>query len=132
IDEALAPWKTACERLGSVASEIEVYRATLESVRKEQRSVDLQAAKSELALLKVRKRRYEQDLVADIEALRKARDRKKAIENQKKEKRSQLTAHTKTVTEGLGGTINAYLDRLGAGFSIDYQQPNYRGTEPSA
>jgi hypothetical protein len=71
-------------------------------------------------------------MVASIQELLDAQIQKGALAADKVTKRGELTAHTTAVTQGLGATINAYLDRLGAGFRIDYQQPNYRGNEPAA
>ena len=132
IAPALTRWETALKTIQQVNGEIATYRLGLETVRKEQESADLKTLQSQLATLRGRKRRFEADIGADISEREQAQARKRAIEKEKGEKRTALTAHTKTVTEGLGTTINAYLDRLGAGFRIDYQQPNYRGNEPAA
>ncbi|MER9791693.1 AAA family ATPase [Mesorhizobium sp. M0213] len=59
-------------------------------------------------------------------------DDQETLKTRKEDLRGKLTAHTNRVTSTLGSTINAYLDRLGAGFQIDYQQPNYKGKEPAA
>ena len=44
----------------------------------------------------------------------------------------ELNEHGRLITETLGKTINSYLDRLNAGFKIDYREPNYQGKEPAA
>ena len=47
-------------------------------------------------------------------------------------RRRELATHSNTVSDTLGKAINAYLYRLGAGFRIDYQPPNFRGKDPAA
>ncbi|XOV82902.1 MAG: AAA family ATPase [bacterium] len=128
----LRSWQEHLGTLETINHEIVRYRENLVEIQQAQGSVDLSVLREELVGLKARKRRYEEDVVADVEELSTSRSRKQEIETNKKAKRADLTAHTKVVTEGLGNTINAYLDRLGAGFGIDYQPPNYRGNEPSA
>ena len=132
VDKSLSEWESARLVLADINDQINAYRATVEAIKKAQDAAELTKLQYQLALLKGSKRRYEADIVADIKELDTAQQRKNAIDKEKREKRTALTAHTKKVTEGLGATINAYLDRLGAGFRIDYQQPNYRGNEPAA
>lgn len=132
IASPLTRWDSARQALSTVNDQITAYRQELEEIKKAQEGTDPQKLKNELAVLKGRKRRYDDDIVSDIEGRQKAQSRKKEIDKEKGEKRAALTKHTKQVTEGLGATINAYLDRLGAGFRIDYKQPGYRGKEPAA
>ncbi len=125
-------WDSGRAAIVAYNQEIAAYGERIEGIRRAQASVNLDSVKNELAVLQARKKRYEPDtatIVADRQVLM---DRQKALKDGKDELREQLTAHTKRVTEGLGRTINAYLDRLGAGFQIDYQPPNYRGKEPAA
>ena len=132
LEAAIGRWNVAIAVISTANQQISTYRTQLEAVRAAQDATDLPVRMTELSVLKARKRRHEEDMVASIEALLEAQLRKGAIETDKTQKRGELTAHTVAVTEGLGATINAYLDRLGAGFRIDYQQPNYRGNEPAA
>ena len=131
LNDIIAGWTAARTTLMGINDQINTYRRSLEAVKKGQKGTDLANLKRELAILKGRKCRYAADIVSDIAERQTASQRKDTIEKEKREKRVALTAHTKNVTEGLGNTINAYLDRLGAGFRIDYQQPNYRGYEPA-
>lgn len=112
--------------------EIADYGRRIEEIRRTQVSVSLDSVKNELAVLQARKKRHAPDTASVVTERQTLLDRQTALKARKEELREQLTAHTKRVTEGLGATINAYLDRLGAGFQIDYQQPNYRGSEPAA
>ncbi|TIW10868.1 MAG: hypothetical protein E5V66_16315 [Mesorhizobium sp.] len=112
--------------------EIADYGRRIEDIRRAQASVSLDSVKNELAVLQARKKRHESNMASVVTERQTLLDRQTALKARKEEYRDQLTAHTKRVTEGLGAMINAYLDRLGAGFQIDYQQPNYRGSEPAA
>lgn len=132
IDGVIGHWKNALGAIQSANAQIGAYRTQLEDVRNAQDASDLPVRESELSVLKARKRRHDDDMNESIEALLEAQIRKGALDTDKAEKRRELTAHTAAVTEGLGATINAYLDRLGAGFRIDYQRPDFRGREPAA
>jgi wobble nucleotide-excising tRNase len=132
IKQPLARWEAAGLALSGINTKIAPYRADLGQIRKAQEGKDLQALKRELVIQKARKRRFEKDIASDIDERRTAIRRKDEIDKEKREKRAALTSYTKKVTEGLGVTINACLHRLGAGFRIDYRQPDYRGKEPAA
>lgn len=108
------------------------YGERIENIRRIQASVNLDLIKNELIVLRARKKRCQADTAAIVTERQTLMDHQKALKDGKDELRDRLTAHTKRVTVGLGMAINAYLDRLGAGFQIDYQQPNYRGSEPAA
>ncbi|TIO04053.1 MAG: hypothetical protein E5X88_33480, partial [Mesorhizobium sp.] len=125
-------WDSGRAAIVAYNQEIASYGERIEGIRRAQAGVSLDSVKNELAVLQARKRRYEADTAAIVADLQTLMDRQKALKDSKDELRGQLTDHTKRVTEGLGTTINAYLDRLGAGFQIDYQPPNYRGKEPAA
>ena len=87
---------------------------------------------NELKALQAQKHRFEEETVKKVGDLKAMRERKGDIAKEKTKLREALTAHGKTITEGLGKTINAYLKRLNAGFRIDYKEPDYRGKEPAA
>jgi wobble nucleotide-excising tRNase len=129
IKQPFARWEAARLVLCELNSIIAAYSSDLEQIKKAQQGKDLQGLNRELVIQKARKRRFEKDIVSDVAERQTATKRKDEID---KEKRAALTSHTRKVTEGLGATINAYLDRLGAGFRIDYRQPDYRGKEPAA
>lgn len=132
VEGTIRRWDEALAVIQGSNIRIAAYRIQLENVRRAQDASDLPDRKSELSVLKARKRRHEDDMKGNIDAYLEAQIRKAALDTDTTEKRRELTAHTATVTEGLGATINAYLDRLGAGFRIDYQRPDYRGREPAA
>lgn len=132
ITGALTQWEAAVTVINEINLQITAYRGRLIAIRDAQDAANLPVHKTALSISRARTRRYEPDMVANIEELQGAELRKAALAVDKTEKRGELTAHTTAVTQGLGTTINAYLDRLGAGFRIDYQPPNYRGSEPAA
>jgi len=132
IAGALTQWEEIVAVITEINRQITDYRSRLIAIRDAQDAADLPAQKTALSILRARKRRFEPDMVASIQELLDAQIQKGALAADKVTKRGELTAHTTAVTQGLGATINAYLDRLGAGFRIDYQQPNYRGNEPAA
>jgi|GEM_PF-1013108 wobble nucleotide-excising tRNase len=132
IAGALTQWEEAVSVIKEINQQIRAYREGLIAIRDAQDAADLPAQKTALSILRARTRRYEPDMVVNNEELQNAQLRKAALAIDKTAKRGELTVHTTAVTQGLGATINAYLDRLGAGFRIDYQPPNYRGKEPAA
>ncbi|MFG1320476.1 AAA family ATPase [Xanthobacter autotrophicus] len=125
-------WDSGRASIVAYNHEIAAYGERIEGIRRAQASVNLNAVTNELAVLRARQKRCEPDTAAIVADRQAILDRQKTLKGGKDGLREQLTAHTKRVTEGLGRTINAYLDRLGAGFEIDYQPPNYRGKEPAA
>ncbi|MDW9502241.1 ATP-binding cassette domain-containing protein [Sinorhizobium meliloti] len=125
-------WDSGRVAIVAYNQEIATYGERIEGIRRAQAGVNLDSVRNELAVLQARKKRYDAETAAIVANRQTLMDRQKALKDGKDELRDQLTAHTKRVTEGLGTTINAYLDRLGAGFQIDYQPPNYRGKEPAA
>jgi wobble nucleotide-excising tRNase len=132
FEQPLARWEAVRLSLSEINSIIAAYNTDLEQIKKAQEGKDLEGLNRELVIQKARKRRFEKDIVADIDERQAATKRKGEIDKEKREKRAALTRHTTKVTDGLGTTINAYLDRLGAGFRIDYRHPDYRGKEPAA
>lgn len=111
---------------------IAAYGERIEGIRRAQAGISIDFAKNELAVLRARQKRWEPTTSSVVAKRQALLERQGILKTQKETLRDQLTAHTSRVTAGLGTTINAYLDRLGAGFQIDYQQPNYRGSEPAA
>ncbi len=132
IAGALTQWEEVVAVIMEINRQVTAYGDRLIAIRDAQDAADLPAQKTALSILRARKRRFEPDMAASIQELLDAQIQKGALAADKVTKRGELTAHTAAVTQGLGVTINAYLDRLGAGFRIDYQQPNYRGNEPAA
>lgn len=71
-------------------------------------------------------------MVALASTLGECRQKKDAIAREKAQVREELDTHGRAITADLGVAINKYLQRLNAGFRIDYQEPDYCGKEPSA
>ncbi|MBU1213201.1 MAG: AAA family ATPase [Alphaproteobacteria bacterium] len=131
--EALArQWDEGRAAVVAYNAEIAAFGQRIEEVRRVQASANLDSLKNELAVLQARRKRYEAAVTAIVDERKTHLDKQEKLKAHKEELRSKLTAHTNRVTSTLGTTINAYLDRLGAGFQIDYQPPNYKGKEPAA
>ncbi|ORE91673.1 Hypothetical protein ATO13_18815 [Stappia sp. 22II-S9-Z10] len=133
VYEALAcQWDEGRAAVVAYNDEVAAFARRIEDVRRAQASANLDTLKSELALLQARRKRHEAAVAAIVDERKSLLCKQEGLKAQKEELRSKLTAHTNRVTSTLGTTINAYLDRLGAGFQIDYQPPNYKGKEPAA
>jgi wobble nucleotide-excising tRNase len=132
MEGAVSDWKKASEAIEEYNLAIQTYRLKIDEIRKSQSDVNLEALREEFATLKARVVRFEDDtskIVSEYQSLAKEQ---KSLKTQKEAQRKALKDYTETVTAKLGAAINGYLDRLGAGFRIDYQQPNFRGSEPAA
>ena len=132
IRRVLAGWNTARDAIRKAIEPLERYNNQVEEIKKTVDSQKLAPLQVELKVLQAVKSRHEQSIADKISNLEKMRNRKTEISKNKAFLRKDLTAHGKTITEGLGKAINAYLKRLNAGFRVDYKEPDYRGKEPAA
>ncbi len=112
--------------------EIAAFGQRIENIRRVQESANLGSLRNELAVLQARRKRHEAAVATVVDERKTLLGKQEKLRAQKEDLRKKLTAHTSRVSSTLGATINAYLDRLGAGFQIDYQPPNYKGKEPAA
>lgn len=87
---------------------------------------------TELKTLQATKSRHESNVTACAGRLASCKARKNGIAKDKVKIRGELDEHGRAITTNLSTAINSYLKRLGAGFRIDYREPDYRGKEPSA
>lgn len=133
VYEALArQWDEGRAAVVAYNDEVAAFGRRIEDVRRAQASAHLDSLKNELAVLQARRKRHEVAVAAIVEERKELLGKQENLKERKEELRGKLTSHTNRVTSTLGTTINAYLDRLGAGFQIDYQPPNYKGKEPAA
>lgn len=132
LDAVIDAWTSASAAIETTNAALREYNRKVEDVKTKVDAEQLERLSYELKTLKARKHRFEADIIAKIAELQTKRQRKGDIAKEKAKLRGELTAHGKTITEGLGKTINAYLKRLNAGFRIDYKEPDYRGKEPAA
>ncbi len=132
LEEALTRWNRQRAVLLTLNDEISAQRAKLISVREKSVAGNLGALRTELALLKARRLRADASIAAAVTSRQEADLGKTRYTNERTRRRAELTAHSNSVAVNLGRAINAYLHRLGAGFKIDYQAPNYRGKDPAA
>jgi hypothetical protein len=132
-EDTARQWDDGCTGVAAYNDQIAAFGGRIEAIRRAQANVNLDySLKNELAVLKARNKRHDAATAAVVAERQQLLYRQSALKKLKDMLRDQLTAHTKRITAGLGKTINAYLDRLGAGFQIDYQPPNYKGSEPAA
>ena len=132
LEEALTSWNRQRAVLLTLNEEIAAQRGQLTSVRETSVAGKLDALRTELALLKARRLRADASIDAAVASRQEADLGKVRYTNERTRQRAELTAHSNSVAVNLGQAINAYLYRLGAGFKIDYQAPNYRGKDPAA
>lgn len=132
LEIALAAWGQQRNLVVALNAEVEAHRAKLTAIRDGHSAKNADALKSELAVLTARRLRADASMRTAITAREQGDLNKTRYTNERTKLRGELTTYSNKVAEDLGKTINAYLHRLGAGFKIDYQPPNFRGKEPSA
>lgn len=132
LGTAIDAWASARAAIESANAVFVEYNLKVEAVKAKVDAGQLENLTNELKTLQAREHRFEAEIITKVTELEKKRQRKSEIKKEKAKLRDELTAHGKTITEGLGKTINAYLHRLNAGFRIDYKEPDYRGKEPAA
>jgi wobble nucleotide-excising tRNase len=132
LESALSVWGRQRDGVAALNAELETHRAKLSAVREGHAAKNLDVLRSELAALAARRLRADATVLSAITAREQADLNKTRYTNERTRLRGELTAYSNKVAESLGKAINAYLYRLGAGFKIDYQAPNFRGKEPSA
>ncbi|CUI92440.1 ATPase involved in DNA repair [Cognatishimia activa] len=125
-------WASARAVIESANAVLDDYNREVEAVKATVDAGQLDSLTNERKSLEARKHRFEAKIITKVTGLQTKRQRKGEIAKEKAKLRDELTGHGKTITEGLGKTINAYLKRLNAGFQIDYKEPDYRGKEPAA
>lgn len=132
IQEMLLRWDRLREAISGYNQTLSGYIEHLNQLRSGQNQSNIQVLQRDLCLLKARQQRARTEVLADISERQNLLDQKDALTRSKADKKQELTEHTNRVSSVLGVTINTYLKRLGAGFKINYQPPNYRGSEPAA
>lgn len=132
LGAAVHAWTSARAAIESANAALGEYNRKVDAVKATVDAGQLESLTNELKALQARKHRFEAKIITRVTDLQTKRLRKGEIAKEKAKLRDELTAHGKTITEGLGKTINAYLKRLNAGFRINYKEPDYRGKEPAA
>jgi hypothetical protein len=133
LDDTLAAWEDVRSQLTVTNSEIEALLTAIRSLKDSIDTEQLSRLQNELKILQATKRRHEADISDKATNLERLRQRRQQITDEKSVVRDELNEYERTTTANLGAGINSYLKRLRAGFTIDYQAPNYRGgREPAA
>ena len=132
VDELLRRWETARSKVQELNHQTQLQNQQLESLRPKQGDKSIGEISSELTHLLATKRRFEDDSRETAEAVVYAEQHKKEVAAAHKVLRAEITDYTETVIRDLGQLINTYLANLNAGFSVDYQPPDFKGKEPAA
>lgn len=90
-------------------------------------TTDVATATDTLAILRLRKKRYESKVKAACLAYQTAVEQKATIEKQKKVAKNKLNEHTKTVLERYAQTVNLLLEDFHTGFRITKTEHGYPG-----
>lgn len=129
---AFDEWDIARKKIESFNRSVEDYRSKITTIRNAQQSANIETLVDELAVLRGRVKRHEEDASAIIVAYNTLLENQKRLKTQKGKRRGELKDYSANVTARLGSTINAHLKGLGAGFRIKYDPPNFKGQEPAA
>ena len=132
VEDAFATWSQCRNSLLHRNEESEACRTKLTGVRDKYATSNAQTLKLELAHLQARRLRGDEAIQSAIASRTDSDLNKTRYTNERNRCRGELTTYSNKVALNLGQAINAYLHRLGAGFKIDYQPPNYRGKDPAA
>jgi len=97
-----------------------------------QRDCDISALQNELARLKAKKRRFEQEVAAACEAYQEVLRAKSRLEERKRETRRELDGYCESILRAYEQSINEYLDQFNAGFRITNTRHLYTGGTPSS
>jgi wobble nucleotide-excising tRNase len=111
-------------------SQVAAANASADNVKATARTVGLQDALAQLALLKNTLSRYTPAAVAAVAALEAARSDKKTLEEGKKQARDQLDAETEKLFASYQAAINTHLHNSGCGYSISGTKTVYPGGKP--
>ena len=109
----------------SVNSAIESFKAMANSTR-------TQIAERELALLHVRRKRFEPQVHAACEQFKTASVAKAKAEEEKRKVRDQLDRYVESVLVRYQSSMNGYLEHFTAGFHIDRVKVEYSGRVPNS
>lgn len=103
------------------------------AIRKNEiQGADLARLRSDIALLKARKRRFEQDAKELCETYSKANDVKRQLEQEKVRVKTDLDSYSDTIFTNYEARINKLLDNFGTGFRISETKRSYIGGTASS
>ena len=125
--EIVALIESANAAIGKANQPIEAINALIEERKASVGATDLEAETLKLTNLERRKARFSREGIALCEQYNKFVAEKKTLEDQKKDVRKTLDAHTKTVIEPYENRINSLLSKFNAGFSIAKTDHSYTG-----
>lgn len=130
--DALEDWEAGRAFFRNANAMIGRFTGEIKTLKESIDPAALPSLENEINILQAQKKRHEPDTLAVAALLDTLKQKKKDIATEKARIRKELDQHGRIITTDLGTAINNYLKRLGAGFRIDYREPDYRGKEPSA
>ena len=132
VEAAITAWDECRKKIVRLNGVIESHVAKIKTLKESIDETELPWLEIELKRLQAAKRRHEGETIAVIEKLEGHEATKERVAEEKFKEKEELNKHGCLIMKTLGTTINSYLDRLNAGFKIDYREPNYQGKEPAA
>ena len=130
-DDAFSVWDEARNSIETYNRAVCDYQDKIKRIRDAQESANVEVLTQALAILKARVRRHSTETEATVVAYTRLVAEQTRLKKLKEKQRSELKKYSDKVTSRLGETINSYLKRLGAGFRIKYDPPNFQGSEPA-
>ena len=131
-DQVLEEWDVGRTYFSGTNTVINEFNGKVLTLKNSIDPAALPGLENELKTLQAQKKRHETEANDAAKGLSRLKQKKKDIAAEKGRIRKELDDHGRTITTDLGLAINGYLERLNAGFRIDYREPDYRGKEPSA
>ena len=137
--ELPATFGVARDRYAALLQTVAIYNhqattanAEIESFKTKANSVRTEIVEGELALLRIKRKRFEPPVQAACEQFQSASVAKAKAEEEKRKVRDQLDRYVKSVLVRYQSSINAYLKRFTAGFHIDQVKVEYSGRVPNS
>jgi wobble nucleotide-excising tRNase len=128
---AVTAYTTLVGQVAEKSRELIAANENIQRVKEATRAGDTQAAENEVKRLKATKARHTPENTRLCDAYTAAVRAKAKAEQDKSAAQQRLNAHRDTVFPAYQTSINSYLARFNAGFSIEQVQPQNTGGRPS-
>ncbi len=120
------------QSLGTYNQQAITANSAIDSFKTMANPARTQIAERELALLKIRRKRFEPQVQAACEQFKSASVTKAKAEEEKRKVRDQLDRYVDSVLIRYQNSINGYLKHFTAGFHIDRVKVEYSGRVPNS
>lgn len=125
-------YATLLQTIGTYNQQATTANAAIESIKTMANPARTQIAERELALLHIRRKRFEPPVQAACEQFKSASVAKAKAEEEKRKVRDQLDRYVDSVLVRYQNSINGYLKHFTAGFHIDRVKVEYSGRVPNS